>query len=160
MERKLNVYVCIAFALVIAVTLGIIFGNSIKGPEESKEQSDEVVEVVRPVIDPKEEMSESEISLLVRKTGHFVEYMALGIECACFAYYIYKKLNLTGAVCAALFCLLMADVDEFIQSFTGRGSAVADVLIDLGGAVVGITIGFAASYAVTRIVMSKKKKAE
>ncbi len=156
MDRKLNALTYAAFILVIVITLAVIFGNSMKGPAESKEQSDSVVEIVRPVIDPAGKMSESEISFLVRKSGHFIEYMILGIECASFAYYICKKLDLTGTVCAAGFCLLSADIDEYIQSFTGRGSAVADVLLDLCGAIVGIAIGFALSYAVGRLINKKK----
>ena len=102
-------------------------------------------------------MSDSELSFIVRKSGHFVEYMALGFECACFAYYICKKLNLTGAVCAAGFCLFVADMDEYFQSFTGRGSMVSDVLLDFCGALVGISIGFVLSYVVSLLIKNKKK---
>ena len=156
MSRKTNILIYSAFVLAIIVTLCFIFGNSMKGPVESKEQSDEVVETVRPIIDPNEKMTDSEISLLVRKSGHFIEYMILGIECAGLAYYIYKKINLTGAACSAFFCLLVADVDEFIQSFTDRGSSVSDVLLDLAGAVVGMTIGFLLAYVLSRLINRKK----
>ena len=139
--KKIDIIIYVALILSIVLTLGFIFGNSEKSPEESTEQSDTVVEIVRPIIDPKEEMSDDEISHLVRKSGHFIEYLILGVECALLAYHISKRLTLSGAVCSAGGCLLAADIDEYIQSFTGRGSMVADVLLDFCGAVSGIAIG-------------------
>ena len=158
MNRKIDIAVYVALILVIVLTLGFIFGNSLKGPVESKEQSDAVVEVVKPIIDPHGKMSDDESSLLVRKTGHFIEYMLLGVECALLAYYAKRRPTLAGAVCAAGGCLLSADIDEYIQSFTGRGSAVSDVLLDFLGAITGIAIGFAVAYAVKRIAINKNAK--
>ena len=145
MDRKIDIAVYVALILGIVLTLGFIFGNSLKGPAESMEQSNTVVEIIRPIIDPHGKMSDDEISHLVRKSGHFIEYMILGGECALLAYYVKRRLTLAGAVCAAGGCLLSADIDEYIQSFTGRGSMVSDVLLDFLGAVTGIAIGFAVS---------------
>ena len=138
-------------AVLIVLTMCFIFGNSLKGPEESKQQSDAVGDIIRPIIDPEEKLSEEEFSFLVRKSGHFVEYAILGVECAALAFLLCGRLTLLGVVYSAFGCLLMADVDEFIQSFTGRGSKVADVFIDFGGAVTGIAFGFVLIYAVRYI---------
>ena len=158
MSKKFNVAIYIILILSILITIAVIFGNSIKGPEESKGESDAVVEVVKPIIDPNDKMSNDDVSFLVRKSGHFIEYLILGIECALLAYHINKRISYPGAVSSAFGCLLAANADEFIQSFTDRGSLVSDVLIDLCGSVVGIAVGFSAAYAVARII--KKKKAE
>ena len=138
-------------AVLIVITLCVIFGNSLKGPDESKQQSDAVGDLLRPIIDPEEKLSEEEFSFLVRKSGHFIEYAILGVECALLAFILCGRVTPLGVVCPAFGCLLMADVDEYIQSFTERGSKVADVFIDLGGAVVGISAGFALAYAVRYI---------
>ena len=147
---KKKVWVTI-LAVLIAVTLCVIFGNSLKGPDESKKQSDAVGDLLRPIIDPEEKLTEEEFSFLVRKSGHFVEYAILGAECAVLAFLLCGGLTPLVAICPAFGCLLMADVDEFIQSFTDRGSKVADVFIDFGGAVTGIAVGFALAYAVRYI---------
>ena len=153
--KKRSVIIILAL---IALTLCFIFGNSLKGPEESKEQSDNVGEALRPIIDPNENLTEDEYSFLVRKSGHFVEYMILGVECSVLAFVLCEKLTLPGVLYSAFGCLFAADIDELIQSFTERGSKVSDVLLDFGGAVTGIAVGFALSYAV-RYIYRKRKEA-
>ena len=158
MDRKIDIAIYATLILAIVLTLGFIFGNSLKGPVESTEQSDKIVEIVRPIIDPCGKMSDDEISHVVRKSAHFIEYMILGGECALLAYFVKRKLTFAGAVCAAGGCLLSADIDEYIQSFTNRGSMVSDVLLDFIGSITGIAIGFAVAYAVKRIVVKIKKE--
>ena len=159
MSKKINLLIYASLILAIVVTLTIIFGFSFKGPEESKEQSDGVVEVVKPIIDPKDQMSDEEISFVVRKSAHFIEFFALGAECALLAFFISRKITLSGVVCPALFCLTSANADEFIQSFTDRGSAVADVLLDFCGALTGIALGFTLGYAI-KFVKRKIQKSK
>ena len=149
--------VCV-LALLIALTLVMIFGNSSKTQSESKDQSDQVGEVIRPVIDPNKNMTDDEFSFLVRKSGHFAEYALLGLECAILAFLIKLKPTVSGAIYSAGGCLLAADVDEYIQSLVGRGSMVSDVFIDLGGALAGIALGFAASALAVAIVKKIKNK--
>ncbi len=158
MSRKINLSIYAILILSIVITLCFIFGNSLKGPVESGVQSDTVVEVVRPIIDPNEQMSKDAISHLVRKSAHFIEYFVLGIECALLAYHAKRKFTIPGAIYSAAFCLLVADMDEFIQSFTDRGSSVGDVLLDLCGAIVGISVGFGITYAIKGIAKKVKSK--
>ena len=156
MKPDLKKLSCCLLILLILLTLCFIFGHSMKGPEESKEQSDTVGNALRPVIDPNETMSDSEYSFFIRKSGHFTEYALLGFECALLAFLICGRMTLSGASCAAGGCLFAADIDEFIQSFTERGSKVADVLLDFSGAIVGLAIGFSLAYAVRYIYRRKK----
>ena len=148
MQKKIDVFISIVLILAIVLTMSIIFGNSLKSTAESGEQSDKVVEIVRPVIDPNHQMSDQEISFVVRKSAHFIEFFVLGLECALLAYHISRKLTLAGCVCSLLWCLLSANTDEFIQSFTGRGSKVSDVLIDFSGALTCVALGFALGRAI------------
>ena len=68
----------------------------------------------------------------IRKIAHFAEYGLLGAEIAVFVmFYLQKRrqkalASLPLAVCVAVF-------DETLQYFSGRGPAVLDVWIDLGG---------------------------
>ena len=157
MRADTKKWTIVVLSVLIVLTVCVIFGNSLKGPEESKEQSDAVIEVVRPIIDPDKELTDEEFSFLVRKSGHFVEYLILGVECSLLAFALCGRLTLSGALYSAFGCLFIADIDEFIQSFTERGSKVADVLLDFGGAVTGIAVGFAVAYA-ARYIYRKKKE--
>lgn len=158
MSKKREILIYGAFILAIIITVGIIFGNSLKGPEESAEQSDDVVEIVRPVIDPNNKLTHEELSFIVRKSGHFVEYTVLGIECAAFAYYIFRKISHMGTATFALGCLFTANIDEYIQSFTDRGSKVADVLLDFAGVLFGMAVGYAISYLAVYVFRKIKNK--
>lgn len=150
--------VCSALILLIVLTVCFIFGNSLKSPAESMEQSGRVLELLRPILSPNGEISDEELSFFIRKTAHFVEYALLGAECAVLAFVINGKMTLAGVLYSAGGCLLTADIDEYIQSFTGRGSMVSDVLLDFSGAVTGILLSFAAAYAIMKTAVSRRKK--
>lgn len=158
MKSNVRKYTVIALTLIIVLTVCIIFSNSLKGPAESLEQSHSVGEVIRPIVDPDEKLTDEEYSFLVRKSGHFIEYAILGFECAILAFILCEKLTLPGVIYSAFGCLFTADIDEFIQSFTERGSKVSDVLLDFCGALTGIALGFALSYAVRYIYRKNSQK--
>ena len=151
---------CIAIALLIVLTLCFIFGNSLQSRDDSAEQSGRIVKLLKPILDPNDRLTYDEFHKIVRKTAHFVEYAALGFECALLAFFVNSKLRLCGALYSAGGCLLAADIDEYIQLLVDRGSAVADVLLDFCGAVCGIAAGFAAVYIVLRIKNKKSPEAE
>jgi len=151
---------CIAIALLIVLTLCFIFGNSLQSRDDSAEQSGRIVKLLKPILDPNDRLTYDEFHKIVRKTAHFVEYAALGFECALLAFFVNSKLRLCGALYSAGGCLLAADIDEYIQLLVDRGSAVADVLLDFCGAVCGIAAGFAAVYIVLRIKNKKRTAAE
>ena len=75
---------------------------------------------------------------LLRKTGHFSEYLILGILSMITVQQTelrYKRWTGLG------FCLLVASVDETIQLFvSGRSGQVSDVLLDFVGALCGILL--------------------
>lgn len=91
-----------------------------------------------------------QIDFIIRKSGHFIEYLALCILLliTCEASNIKIK---TSAVYILFICLLIATLDEFYQSFIpSRNSSVRDSLIDFGGSLTGLII-----YASVRKFMIK-----
>ena len=150
---------CIVMIALIILTLCFIFSNSMKIPEESMEDSNKLVELLRGLIDPNGKLTDDELSFIIRKTAHFVEYAALGFECILLAWAVDKSIRLHGVIYSAGGCLLAADIDEYIQSFNGRGSMVADVLLDFTGALTGIAAGcIVAVIAMNTIAKRQAKK--
>jgi VanZ family protein len=95
--------------------------------------------------------STENINIVLRKGGHFFEYLVLGmLLCHVAKLYSFK---LKSCVVYILFIiLLLANLDEFYQGFVGRSSRVADSLIDLCGGIFGIVV-----YCVAVLVLRKRK---
>ena len=93
-----------------------------------------------------EESSKISNDLIVRKMGHFSEYMILGFFSFSYLSNIFMKVNShrnykKTAILSQIFSGLYASSDEFHQTFVvGRDGNVIDVLIDSSGALVGIII--------------------
>ena len=128
------------------LVLCFIFGNSLQDGERSMQTSGAVVEVVKPIVDPKDEIEDEIFSTIIRKLAHFTEFFWLGM--AAFGVLLGASLQelrhrptRSGVL---LFLLLCAVADEFLQSFTGRTSSVRDVLIDFGGALSGLLLTYLA----------------
>lgn len=149
--------VTLIFLVLSILVVGFIFGNSLKDGEASHRDSDGLVALVKPIIDPQDRISQEDFSYAVRKLAHLTEFCALGI---CISGVIYGIRAETGRMHmgSALFVVLaVAVADEFIQSFTGRTSAVLDVLIDFSGALGGF---WAAWCAVRLFASAKHRKAK
>ena len=126
----------------VVLVLCFIYGNSLQNGEESMQTSDAVVEVVKPIVDPKDQIEDETFSNIVRKLAHFTEFFLLGlalcgVQIGVSAYPTLPRLRVSDAL---LFLLVCAVADEFLQSFTGRTSSVRDVLIDFGGALCGMLL--------------------
>ena len=134
-------------ALIILLTVAIIWGHSFMTPEISTEESSFVKEFVEAVV---QSVSHNEAftipEVVIRKSAHFIEYAILGLELAILIT-INKGISLDddkkrGLIknifsfypTAFIFSLLIASIDETIQYFTGRYSSVWDVLLDMAGA--------------------------
>ena len=93
-----------------------------------------------------EESSKISNDLIVRKLGHFSEYMALGFFSFCYLSSFLMKNNKKRdlkktVILSQIFSVVYASTDEFHQTFVvGRDGNVIDVLIDSSGALVGIII--------------------
>jgi VanZ family protein len=101
------------------------------------------------------------IHFIVRKSAHLGEYAVLALlllRAAIFITSLKRSLaTLYGSVWIA--CLVVATTDEFHQAFVAsRGALATDILIDSGGAILGLLIG--AIFGTTRSIRLKKAVAD
>lgn len=138
---KRKVYGC-----VFVLTLSFIFGNSVLTKEASRAISQFVAGLLG--AGPGEPGGE-EGHFMIRKLAHFIEYAALGAISHLFfdsfmrdKYKKYVTLSLVGVAVPL--------IDETIQIFSGRGPALSDVWIDVGGYLVGVLCVFCGNLLVRR----------
>ena len=116
--------------LLLLVTLGVIWGNSLLGKEESASLSGGVTAWLNSIGIPVTDH-------FVRKTAHFCEFGLLGSELM-MLFWLRGGVSLQSGCNAAFGALLSAVTDETIQIYSGRGSQVQDVVLDFSGALTGI----------------------
>ena len=127
-------------AVVIIVTLAVIWGHSLLGREASSEESSFVMALLTPFLEVfvgKGNVTEH----LVRKLAHFCEFFILGIELQLF--FSLLKSRKSAFLLALSHGLFTALVDETIQIFSGRGPMIQDVWLDFSGVTVGSLVGLA-----------------
>lgn len=119
--------------------MGVIFLLSHQNGQDSSETSGLLLELLKILgIGPGSSV-QGALSYLVRKAGHFTEYLILAI--LFLRYRKEREPSEKSAFCALLFVFLYAASDEFHQSFIpGRGPAFSDVLIDTAGGLTGIIL--------------------
>ena len=134
MNRKKAIQILLAVLLL--ATVAFIWSNSLPSILESKATSLEIVEVVKPVLEPI--VGPGNVTdRLVRKLAHFVEFGVLGCELMLLVI-VRKRRGLQPIVNCLFAGLLVAVIDETIQIFSGRGSQVQDIWLDFASAVTGI----------------------
>ncbi|WP_434352449.1 VanZ family protein [Trichococcus flocculiformis] len=125
--------------LALSLWMAVIFFLSHQNGHDSSETSGILLELLKLLgIGPGSSV-QGALSYLVRKAGHFTEYLILAI----FFLRTRKGRGSSGrsALYALLFVFLYASSDEFHQSFIpGRGPAFTDVLIDTAGGLTGIIL--------------------
>lgn len=140
----------LAFAL-IGLCVSFIWYNSFQPPAVSAEFSRRVAAILGSVSGRIFGAHSGITAFLqenVRKIAHAVEFAALG-GTSILTLWILGWVNGHTVVHAASFVLFVAVADETIQIFTGRGSSVADVVLDFAGGVGGILL-MLILYAVVR----------
>ena len=131
----------ILFALLSLLTVGFIFSNSLAPREVSNDRSTEIVDEIKPIVDPQDKIPHSTFNHYVRKSAHFLEFAALGFCLMGLTDAIGRKRRIPCVPMALLATLLIASTDETLQFFAvERGPGVKDVLIDLFGAVCGLLL--------------------
>ena len=140
---KQNFKIVLPLLGLLLLRVVFIWGNSFTGSEQSNAQSNAVAEVVKPVLDPQNQISQRSFGAMIRKSAHVLEYALLGVVAMTALLFFAKQRGvavLSHLPTALFFVLLVAVLDEYIQSFTGRTSAVKDVWIDRGGGTLGILL--------------------
>ena len=118
--------------LLLIVTLCFIWGNSLLSRAESAALSGRLAAWLRSIGIPVGEH-------FLRKLAHFTEFGILGCEITLLLRLRGLK-GLQNLFCSALAALFAAAADETIQVFTGRSGQLSDVLLDFGGAMMGIVL--------------------
>ena len=118
--------------LVLIATLCFIWSNSMVGKEGSASLSRTVTAWLNGIGIPVTEH-------FVRKAAHFCEFGLLGCELM-LLFWLRSGVRFQNLCNAAFAALLSAVTDETIQSFSGRGSQVLDVVLDFSGALTGILL--------------------
>ena len=118
--------------LMLIATLCFIWSNSMVGKEGSASLSRTVTAWLNGIGIPVTEH-------FVRKSAHFCEFGLLGCELM-LLFWLRSGVRFQNLCNAAFAALLSAVTDETIQSFSGRGSQVLDVVLDFSGALTGILL--------------------
>lgn len=146
----------IIWSLVSVAAVCFIFSNSIAGRDTSNDLSSGLAGAIYELISPMLDVSFESFHQFVRKAAHFAEFAVLGTS----LWMLMRSVRRLGGelhATAVLFAsLAVAVADEFIQSFTGRGSAVGDVVLDFAGATGGIVITVIILYLANRKQPSKR----
>ena len=125
-------------SLLILITIGFIWGNSMKSRSESQLLSLGMLDFLRPLLgaifSP-----ENVTDHLVRKLAHFTEFAALGAEFALLSVFL-RKLSFQSILNCLFAGLVVAVADETIQIFSSRGSQVIDVVLDFSGVIAGVLV--------------------
>ena len=106
------------------------------------------------------EMYKGEVSLVVRKSAHFIIYLVGGF--LLFNFFRTYNISLRNQIIYAILgIILYASSDEFHQLFVnGRTARVEDVLLDTLGAIVGILLNLICLKIVYKIKNKKDKSIE
>ena len=141
----------IIFGILLALTLGFIWGNSML----SKEMSGAISHFMADLLGG-EQGSSDEGHYLLRKAGHFFEFAFLGVIFQLFV----RELTADGVrrlLSSALVGVSVPLIDETIQIFSNRGYALPDVWIDISGYALGMSLAILALGAV-HLLRKKGKK--
>ncbi len=132
-----RIHLCF-LSLLILLTLGFIWGNSLKSIPESQAISLSYLDRFSPFLDAL--FGPGIITdHILRKTAHFCEFALLGAELRLLLLLLGQR-GLQGLANALFAGLAAAVTDETIQIFSQRGSRVADVVLDFSGAVAGALV--------------------
>ena len=165
--RKRNVLISL---ILVIVWMGFIFFMSSMDAERSNSGSKAISNNVVSTIDkvasalpdsveePKETSFVDKVNIFIRKGSHGFEYLLLSIL-VLNLFFQMKKYSLVVHFYNLLFNFLYACTDEFHQTFvSGRTGQFKDVLIDLGGALIGCLVFFIMYKMVMKKVIMKIKK--
>ena len=128
----------VAAAVLLLATLAFIWRNSLRSEAASGVESGRMLAVLKPFLEPlfgRENVTEHRI----RKLAHFAEFFALGGELA-FLVLLLGRPRIQAVLNVLAAGLFAAVTDEALQLLSGRGPAVADVLLDFSGAAAGAAV--------------------
>jgi VanZ family protein len=150
----------VKYWLPLLLWLGVIFLGStdLMSAEHTSRFVVPFLRWLKPEISPETLAS---IHFIVRKCAHLGEYAVLALlllRAAIFMTNLKRSLAILY-VSVWVACLVVATTDEFHQTFVAsRGALATDIMIDSGGAIVGLLIG--AIFGMTRSIRLEKAPAD
>lgn len=153
------------FIIVCLFWMGFIFFMSSNNGQISHAESDKVVNFIQnKTVNENKTINEnsnvnknvtneqqirwSKLDYIVRKNAHAFMYMVLAFLVSSILF-LYNKRGKDAIVYILFICLFYAITDEFHQSFVPqRSSLVSDILVDFGGALIGVTFFYLAYYKI------------
>lgn len=146
--------------LAVMIWMGVIFSLSAQPAAVSNELSKGVTEIVIEAVEkvvPAGNLEVEDYNHYIRKNAHFFAYMLLGVLVANALSAGGSRTVLANVVFAGVICVGYAISDEIHQLFVpGRGAQVKDVLIDSGGAAVGIFVWLIAAVRMSDLRARKR----
>lgn len=136
MLKKKNRKILI-LAFFVMLTTVLIFSNSLKNSSQSYEDSGFFLALLEPLAERLFGTNPEFLHILVRKGAHFFEFAVLGALTAALLSALHEQYGRRWSGYGWFYLLSIAVIDEFIQCFTGRTSAVEDVVLDFAGAFLG-----------------------
>lgn len=151
LSKKRIIFISV-ISLLLALTLVFVWGNSLKPPSESQNQSGEAFSSVKTALSKVfgEDFSQTLFDNIgersFRKLAHVAEYSLLAIELNLLFFSVFgiKPLNSLFSFLSAIF---VSVTDELLQLVVGRNGTVTDVLLDLSPVLI-ICLVFLAVYSV------------
>ncbi|MBR6559136.1 MAG: VanZ family protein [Clostridia bacterium] len=116
-----------------------ILSNSLKNGEQSRRDSDVILEIVETVANKIVPNNNLNWNFIVRKSAHIIEFFGLGVL-AMLLFLQFKKKLWFSFISSLSYSVFVASCDEIIQRFTERTSSFTDVMIDTFGAISGICL--------------------
>ncbi|MGN0297239.1 MAG: VanZ family protein [Parafannyhessea sp.] len=140
---------------VVVLWLAFVWGHSLVPGPASTGESNVVMHALRPAFEAAGVTDTYQMTHLIRKCAHFLEYAMLGLLCSGLrtaaqggfmrASYSVDAKAMRLVKLGTLMCCLAPVADETIQIFTpGRSSLLTDVLLDLSGVLFGTLVMLAA----------------
>lgn len=119
--------------LLTLIMVAIIWGNSLLPGDESLRVSGVITTILNAIGNALSITFNWDVEHVVRKLGHFIEFAFLGwLLCRTYEEFHVGQRAATGYI--LFFCLFVAVLDEYIQSFSpGRSALIKDVLLDFSG---------------------------
>jgi len=139
--------------------MGFIFYMSSNNGQISHEESIKVVNFIQDKTITKDsnvnkntvnelQVKAKNLDYIIRKNAHAFMYMVLAFLVGNILF-VFNKRGADAIIYILFICLFYALTDEFHQSFVpGRTSLVSDVLVDFGGALIGLIFFYIAYYKI------------
>ncbi|MCL1964091.1 MAG: VanZ family protein [Firmicutes bacterium] len=136
--------------LLVAGCVFFIWYNSTLSPAESARQSQRVADFLARLLGGRLGWRRlaAYVQAHARKIAHAVEFFSLGTAAALMLATL-RRVTWHTALHASFLVLCVAVTDEAIQMYTGRGSAVRDILLDFSGGMAGMLSVLALRFLLT-----------